>query len=308
MAAMRFSSDSIPDLTGKTALITGANSGLGLESARALAGKGAHVILAVRDEQKGRAALREITTQHPHASLELLPLDLTSLRSIRGAAERVCAAHARLDILLNNAGIMATAYTRTEDGFELQFGTNHLGHFALTGLLFGPLTRAPAARVVTVSSQMHAVGHMRFEDLAWTRGYTRWGAYSMSKLANLLFTYELARRAAEQGLSLLSVAAHPGYAATQLQLRPAELEGRALLAKLIGLLNPIGGQSPAMGALPQLCAASAPDVASGDYIGASQLFRTRGYPSKQRSAKQSYDREAMRRLWEESERLTGVRY
>ncbi len=308
MATMPFTYQSIPDLTGKTALITGANSGLGLESARALAGKGAHVILAVRDEHKGRAAVREISAQHAHASLELLPLDLASQKGIRRAAEHVRATHARLDILLNNAGIMAIPYTRTEDGFEAQFGTNHLGHFALTGLLFELLAQTPAARVVTVSSQMHAVGHMRFDDLAWSRGYSRWGAYNMSKLANLLFTYELARRAAEQGLSLLSVAAHPGYAATNLQLRPAELEKRPLLGKLIGLLNPIGGQSPAMGALPQLCAASAPEVASGDYIGASQLFRTRGYPSKQRSARQSYDRDAMRRLWEESERLTGVEY
>jgi protochlorophyllide reductase len=304
----RFDHDSIPDLTGKTALVTGANSGLGLESARALAGKGAHVILAVRSEQKGREAVHEIVRQHARASLELLPLDLGSLQSIRRAAERVRSAHSQLDILLNNAGVMATPYVHTEDGFELQFGTNHLGHFALTGLLFELLTRAPAARVVSVSSQMHTLGRMRFDDLAWTRGYSRWGAYNMSKLANLLFTYELARRVAEQGLSLLSVAAHPGYAATSLQQRAAELDGRAQLAKWIKLLNPIGGQSPAMGALPQLYAASAPDVAPGDYIGAGQLFGLRGFPRKLRSAKQSYDREAMRRLWQESERLTGVEY
>jgi hypothetical protein len=308
MAGVPFTSDSIPNLAGKTALITGANSGLGLESARALAGKGAHVILAVRDSAKGERALDELRADHPLASLELLALDLSSLKSIRSAAQRVRADHPRLDILLNNAGIMATPYTLTEDGFELQFGTNHLGHFALTGLLFPLLLAAPQARVVNVSSQMHVPGRMRFDDLGWTRRYSRWGAYNMSKLANLLFTYELARRSTEKGLPVLSAAAHPGYAATNLQHRGAELAGHGVRVKLIQLLNPLGGQSAAMGALPQLYAATAPDVAPGDYVGAGGLFGARGYPKKMRSAKHSYDREAMRTLWEKSEQLTGVRY
>lgn len=308
IARVPFTIESIPDLTGKTALITGANSGLGLESARALAGKGAHVLLAVRDAQKGQKALEEIKAEHPLASLELLSLDLSSLSSVRRAAESVKQRHARLDILLNNAGIMATPYMKTEDGFELQFGTNHLGHFALTGLLFPLLLATSHARVVNVSSQAHLIGRMRFDDLAWRHGYAKWPAYGMSKLANLLFTYELARRIADKGLSVLAAAAHPGYAATNLQKRGAELAGANLRAKLIQLFNPIGGQSPAMGALPQLYAATAPDMVAGDYVGAGGLFGARGYPKKMRSGKQSYDAQAMRTLWEQSEQLTQVRY
>jgi NAD(P)-dependent dehydrogenase (short-subunit alcohol dehydrogenase family) len=303
-----FTTESIPNLTGKTALITGANSGLGLESARALAAKGAHVILAVRSEDKGRQARDEIAADHPLASLEILPLDLSRLASVRAAAETLKRSHKRLDILLNNAGVMATPYTLTEDGFELQFGTNHLGHFALTGLLFELLLKAPGARVVNVSSQVHLVGRMRFDDLAWQHGYSKWGAYNMSKVANLLFTYELARRIASKGLSVLSVAAHPGYAATNLQQRGAELSGATLTAKLIKLLNPLGGQSAAMGALPQLYAATAADVLPCDYVGAGAWFGARGYPKKTHSAKHTHDPDAMRRLWEESEALTSVRY
>ena len=303
-----FTSESIPNLTGKTALITGANSGLGLESARALAAKGAHVILAVRSEEKGKQALEELRAEQPLASLEVLSLDLSSLASIRRAAKALLAAHPRLDILLNNAGVMATPYALTEDGFELQFGTNHLGHFAFTGLIFSLLLKAPQARVVNVSSQVHLVGRMRFDDLAWTQRYSKWGAYNMSKVANLLFTYELARRISEKGLSIISAAAHPGYAATQLQQRGAELSGANLRAKLIKLLNPIAGQSAAMGALPQLYAATAPDVMPCDYLGAGGLFGARGYPKKVRSAKHSYDAQAMRTLWEMSEQLTSVRY
>jgi NAD(P)-dependent dehydrogenase (short-subunit alcohol dehydrogenase family) len=308
IARVPFTTESIPNLTGKTALITGANSGLGLESARALAGKGAHVILAARSEEKGKQARDEIAAEHPLASLEILALDLSNLSSLRCAAAVVKSRHKRLDILLNNAGVMATPYKLTEDGFELQFGTNHLGHFALTGLLFELLLNAPRARVVNVSSQVHLVGRMHFDDLAWQRGYSKWGAYNMSKLANLLFTYELAQRIADKHLPIVSVAAHPGYAATNLQQRGAELAGAKLRAKLVKLLNPIGGQSAAMGALPQLYAATAEDVVPCDYVGAGGLFGARGYPKKIRSAKHSYDREAMRTLWEKSEQLTSVRY
>jgi NAD(P)-dependent dehydrogenase (short-subunit alcohol dehydrogenase family) len=303
-----FTTDSIPNLTGKTALITGANSGLGLESARALAGKGAHVVLAVRSRDKGQQALDEIKAEHPLASLEVLPLDLSSLASVRSAAESLKTRHKRLDILLNNAGVMATPYMLTEDGFELQFGTNHLGHFALTGLLFALLLKAPEPRVVNVASQVHVVGRMRFDDLAWKQGYSKWGAYNMSKVANLLFTHELARKVAAKGLSLLSVAAHPGYAATNLQQRGPELAGATLRAKLMKLSNALGAQSAAMGALPQLYAATAPDMVPCDYVGPGGLFAARGYPKKMRSAKHTYDQTAMRTLWEHSERLTGVRY
>jgi protochlorophyllide reductase len=303
-----FTTESIPNLSGKTALVTGANSGLGLESARALAAKGAHVILGVRSEEKGKQARDEIAAEHPLASLQVLQLDLSSQQSVRRAAEAVKSSHARLDILLNNAGVMATPYALTEDGFELQFGTNHLGHFALTGLLFDRLLAAPEARVVNVSSQVHVLGGMRFDDLTWTRAYSKWGAYCMSKLANLLFTYELARRIANKGLSVVSVAAHPGYAATNLQQRGAELAGQSLRAKLIKLLNPIAGQSAAMGALPQLCAATSADIVPCDYLGPGQLFGARGTPRKLRSARQAYDQQAMRTLWDKSEQLTSVRY
>jgi NAD(P)-dependent dehydrogenase (short-subunit alcohol dehydrogenase family) len=227
---------------------------------------------------------------------------------VRRCAEDVQRRHKRLDILLNNAGIMAPPYTRTEDGFELQFGTNHLGHFALTGLLFKLLTSTPGARVVTVSSVMHLLGKLRFDDLSWSSGYSKWPAYSMSKLANLLFSHELALRSTQAGLSLLSAAAHPGYAATNLQQRGAELAGQKLRAKLVRMFNPVGGQSPAMGALPQLYAATAPDMQAGDYVGPAHLFATRGYPKKMRSSQRSHDAAAMRELWEVSLKLTGVSY
>ncbi|HEX6240383.1 MAG TPA: oxidoreductase [Polyangiales bacterium] len=305
---MVFTAESIPDLAGKTALITGANSGLGLESARALAAKGAHVLLAVRNLDKGQKALDELRAELPLASLQLVELDLASLESVRRCVAQLSQTQQRLDILLNNAGIMAIPYTKTVDGFEAQFGTNHLGHFALTGLLFPLLLAAPAARVVNVSSMAHQIGQMRFSDLSWSQGYSRWGAYGMSKLANLLFTYELAKRIEARRLPVLAAAAHPGYAATNLQHRGAELAGRSLWSKTIQLLNPVGGQSPAMGALPQLYAATAPDMVPGDFVGPGGFMRARGYPKKMRSNARSYDAESMRKLWEVSEQLTGVRY
>ena len=305
---MPFTTASIPNLTGKTVLITGANSGLGRESARALCAKGAHVILAVRDPEKARFALDELKDEQPLASLEVLPLDLASLASVRRAAQEVLDRYGRLDVLMNNAGIMATPYRQTEDGFELQFGTNHLGHFALTGLLFPLLARTAGARVVNVSSEAHKLGRMRFDDLGWTHGYAPWPAYGMSKLANLLFTYELARRIAHKELAVVALAAHPGYAATNLQQRGAEIAGHKLRAKLIQLVNPLAGQSAAMGALPQLYAATAPEVAPGDYIGPDGPFAARGYPKKMRSNRRSHDEAAMKQLWEASEQLTGVTF
>jgi NAD(P)-dependent dehydrogenase (short-subunit alcohol dehydrogenase family) len=261
------------------------------------------VVLAVRDVEKGKQAAARIT-----GDVTVQALDLTSLDSIRSAAADLRTAHPRIDLLINNAGVMYTPKQTTADGFELQFGTNHLGHFALTGLLFPLLLKAKNARVVNVSSQAHKLGRMRFHDLSWSKGYSRWPAYGMSKLANLLFTYELAKRIAAQGLPILAGAAHPGYAATNLQHRGAELAGRTLWSKAIQLLNPVGGQSPAMGALPQLYAATSPDMVAGDYVGPGGLMRARGYPKKQRSNQLSYDAEAMRKLWEASEQLTGVRY
>jgi NAD(P)-dependent dehydrogenase (short-subunit alcohol dehydrogenase family) len=304
----RWTSENIPRLDGKTILVTGATSGLGLESARVLAQRGATVILAGRSREKAQAASSELLNEQPDARLEPLALDLTDLASIRRAASDVVARHKRLDVLLNNAGVMATPYLRTKDGFELQFGTNHLGHFALTGALFGLLQQTRGARVVSVTSGAHRLGRMRFDDPHWERGYQRWPAYGMSKLANILFTNELARRLQLADIDMLSAAAHPGYANTNLQLKPLQMSESALFERVVRAVNPLFSQSAAMGALPQLYAATSADVASGDLIGPDGLFEARGYPKKVRAMDAAYAVSDMRALWELSERLTGVSY
>jgi len=306
--AQRWTPADLPDLTGKTVLITGANSGLGYEAALALSGKGAHVLLACRDQEKGRAAAAQIRAAHPRASIELVPLDLASLADVRRCAAAVGAAHARLDVLMNNAGVMALPYRRTADGFEMQIGTNHLGHFALTGLLLERLLAAPGARIVTLSSGFHRLGRIRFDDLSWERGYKRWPAYGQSKLANLLFTYELQRRLAASGAGAISVAAHPGYAATNLQAAGPRMDGSRLMERLTGVGNTLFSQSAAMGALPQLYAALAPDVQGGEYYGPDGIGELWGHPRRVTSNPASCDADAARRLWELSERLTAVRY
>lgn len=298
----------IPFQAGKTALITGANSGLGFESAKVLAARGARVILAVRDPAKGERAADEIHHAIPSAELELLPLDLASLASIRAAAAAFARAHDRLDVLINNAGVMAIPRRTTADGFEMQLGTNHLGHFALTGLLLPLLFAAPAARVVTVSSGAHLLGRINFDDLQGERRYQPWLAYGQSKLANLLFAYELQRRLAAAGSGAISVAAHPGYAATNLQTVGPEMTGSALGQRLMVLANRIFAQSAAMGALPEIYAASAPDVRGGDYIGPDGSLGQQGFPKKVQSNARSHDRDVAARLWAVSEALTGVKY
>jgi len=303
---MKWTTHDIPDLCGKTVLITGANSGLGLESARAMAEKGAHVIMACRNPHKAEAAASTIRAQTPAAELELAELDLASLASVRTFAERVLARHKRLDVLLNNAGIMAIPQRRTVDGFEMQFGTNHLGHFALTARLFDLLGRTPGARIVNVASQAHVLAKMRWHDLDWQQGYAPWAAYGMSKLANLLFTRELARRIEKRGAGLLAAAAHPGYAATNLQYAAPEMNGKKLTAKVLRTVNPLLGQPPDMGALPQLYAAIATDVTPRDYIGPDGFLGGRGHPVRAWSAPQSRDQLAMQRLWDVSEQLTNT--
>jgi NAD(P)-dependent dehydrogenase (short-subunit alcohol dehydrogenase family) len=304
---MVWTSAQIPALTGKVALVTGANSGLGFESARALARHGAHVIMACRDPGRAAQAASAIRAETPSASLEQVSLDLMSLRSVEAAANTVLARSKRLDVLLNNAGIMAMPYTKTEDGFESQFGTNHLAHFALTGRLFPLLAATPGARVVSVSSIVHWMGKMRFEDLAWERGYAKWPAYGMSKLANLLFSNELSRRCAERGLKVRAVAAHPGYSSTHLETRQAEVTGAGLKLALIRFYNPLIAQHASLGALPQLYAATAPGVQNGDYYGPRWL-ELWGAPTRARSSRRSRDADAMQTLWQRSEELTGVRF
>lgn len=300
--------DDIPDLRGKTMLVTGANSGLGLETATALAGKGAQVILACRDLAKGREAEASIRSKHPGAATTLMALDLASLADIRRFAAEVRATAPRLDVLVNNAGVMALPERRTQDGFEMQFGTNHLGHFALTGLLLDLLLPTPGARVVTVSSGFHRLAQIRFDDPQWERGYAKWPAYGQSKVANLLFAYELQRRLAAKGAGLISVAAHPGYASTNLQFAGPRMEGSSIAERLSAIGNKIFAQSAAQGALPQLHAATAPGVRGGDYYGPSSIGELWGAPRKVASNAHSRDPQAAARLWELSERLTAVRY
>lgn len=296
----------IPPQAGKTVLITGANSGLGFEAAKVLAAKGARVIMAVRDQAKGERAAAEIRQATPAADLELLLLDLASLVSIRDAAAAVARPHDRLDVLINNAGVMAIPRRTTADGFEMQLGTNHLGHFALTGLLLPLILKTPAARVVTVSSSAHLLGRINFADLQGERRYQPWLAYGQSKLANLLFAYELQRRLAAAGSSAISIAAHPGYAATNLQAVGPEMAGSTLGKRLMTFANRFFARSAAMGALPEVYAATAPDVRGGDYIGPDGPLGQQGYPRKVQSSGRSHDRDVAARLWAVSEALMGV--
>jgi len=305
---MPWTADDIPPQAGRTVVITGANSGIGYEAARQLAAKGAHVVLACRDQAKGRGAIESITAAQPSASVELMELDLADLGSIRRFAAAALAACPALHVLCNNAGVMAIPHRTTGDGFEMQFGTNHLGHFALTGLLLERLLATPGARVVTVSSGAHKFGVMHWNDLQGERSYGSWRAYGQSKLANLLFTYELQRRLATAHAGLISVACHPGYAATNLQAAGPRMQGSSIGEAVWGFANRLLAQSAAMGALPTLYAATAPDVRGGDYIGPDGLGEQWGHPKKVRSNARSHDPEAQRRLWEISEQLVGVRY
>jgi NAD(P)-dependent dehydrogenase (short-subunit alcohol dehydrogenase family) len=305
---MPWTADDLPDLAGKTFVVTGANSGIGLEAARALARKGGRVILACRDVGKARAALDDVARARPSASLDAVELDLASLASIRACAKTLAERPGGLHGLVNNAGVMAIPRRTTADGFEMQLGTNHLGHFALTGLLLPRLLATPGARVVTVASTAHKMGRIDFDDLQGERSYGKWRAYAQSKLANLLFAYELARRLAARGSSVISAACHPGYAATNLQFVGPRLEGSALAAAIMRLGNRLFSQDAAHGALPTLYAAAAPDVKSGDYVGPDGFMENRGHPNKVRSTARSHDAEAARRLWEISEKLTGVSY
>jgi len=294
----------ISDQTGRRAIVTG-TGGLGYETALALAGAGGDVILAGRSAAKGQESVARILTAHPGAKIRFESLDLANLADIAAFAARI---DAPVDLLVNNAGIMAPAERRTtSDGFELQFGTNHLGHFALTGRLLPRLREGKSPRVVTVSSGAHHTGRIDFDDLQWEKRYTPWLAYSQSKLANLLFAFELQRRSDAAGWGLLSDAAHPGFARTDLI---ANGPGHDALATRIGnlLIKPWASQSAADGALPQLFAATSPDAKPAGYYGPSRLFEMVGPPAPAGVARRARDPVVARRLWEVSETLTGVRF
>jgi NAD(P)-dependent dehydrogenase (short-subunit alcohol dehydrogenase family) len=294
----KWTADDIPDLTGKVAVVTGANSGLGYETAVELARHGAEVVLACRDERRGNDALERCRTACPGGTVSLSRLDLADLSSVRDFAKRFAGERSGLDILVNNAGVMALDERRTTaDGFEMQFGTNHLGHFALAGLLLPSLLARPGARVVSVSSGAHRMGRIDFDDLQAERRYRKWRVYSQSKLANVLYAFELDRRTSAAGAPLVSVVAHPGYAATNLQTE----------TKFAGF-NRFLAQSAAMGALPQLYAATMPDVRGADFFGPDGFMEQRGHPKRVKAQKRAFDEASARRLWEVSEELTGVRY
>jgi NAD(P)-dependent dehydrogenase (short-subunit alcohol dehydrogenase family) len=302
----RWTAADIPDQTARTALVTGANSGLGFVTSLELARHGARVVLACRDRGRGEIALARLRAEIPDADVELRSLDLADLASVRTFADAVGSAYPELDLLINNAGVMAIPRRETADGFEMQLGTNHLGHFALTGLLLPLLVGTAGARVVTVSSNAHKPGRIDFEDLQREHGYRRWPAYFQSKLANLLFAYELQRRLSAIDAPLISVAAHPGTSSTNL-VNPGSEGNRIKRAVSTAAVRAIG-QSDARGALPQLYAATAPDVRGGEYFGPNGIAENRGYPKRVTSTAMSRDPELAARLWSVSQDLTGIGY
>jgi NAD(P)-dependent dehydrogenase (short-subunit alcohol dehydrogenase family) len=304
---MAWTETDIPDQTGVTVVVTGANSGLGLRSSEALAAKGARVIMACRNPVKAEAARDQVAAVATGPGPEVMLLDLQDLSSVRAGAKLIAGEVDHLDVLMNNAGIMAVPHAVTVDGFESQIGTNHLGHFALTGLLLPSLLAASQPRVVNVSSNAHKFGRIHPDDLhAEHRRYTRWSAYGQSKLANLLFTSELQRRAISAGSDLLAVAAHPGYAATNLTSGPAT--GSRVMAPAVKLGDRLFGQSDRMGALPQLYAATMPDVVADDYWGPDGFNGQRGHPTRADRSSKARDLDDAARLWAVSERATGVTY
>jgi NAD(P)-dependent dehydrogenase (short-subunit alcohol dehydrogenase family) len=304
--AQHWTADDIPDLTGRTALVTGANTGLGFHEALQLALHGAHVYVAARNPERGEAAMAKFHERVPADRVELVSLDLADLDSVRALATEM----PPLDLLVNNAGVMAVPKRRTTaQGFELQFGTNHLGHFALTGLLLPQLLAKPGSRVVTLSSGMHRIGRINLDDLQSERRYGANTAYAQSKLANASFTVELNRRFEAAGVDVISVGAHPGYAATDLQYSGPQLGGGgAIYAWLMKIATPIIAQSAAQGALPALRAAVDPRVRGGEYYGPHAFGGQRGYPVKERYIRPAYDQQLAKGLWDASAKLTSVDY
>ena len=300
---------SIPDQYGKRVIVTGANSGLGLETARRLSAAGAHVVMAARTAEKNQTAADIIRQSVPDASLQLESLDLASLASVRSFADRILADQLPVDVLINNAGVMAVPSRHTtEDGFELQFGTNHLGHFALTARLLPSLVAADAPRVVTLSSVMHWIGRIRFGDLNADKKYNAWLAYGQSKLANLLFAHELQRRSDAAGWGLLSAAAHPGSSRTNLQSAGPQLgrdkPANALVERF--MQSPGLSQDAEQGAEPEIFAATWASVSGGDYVGPTGTFGLTGPPGRAKQSRRALDQRVAMRLWTVSEDLTGI--
>ena len=303
MSQPKWTTADIHDQSGRTAIVTGSNTGLGLETARALAEHGASVVIAVRDPSRGAAAADDIRRNDPDADLAVQQLDLASLDSVREAADALRSAHPKVDLLINNAGVMYTPQSTTSDGFDLQFGVNHLGHFALTGLLMDHLRAVDGARVVSVSSVGHRVrSRIDFDDLGFDSGYSRVAAYGRSKLANLLFTYELQRRLTAADAAAAALVAHPGLSDTELVRNSP-----AFMRLSAPLFRPFT-QSAAKGALPQLRAATDPDAVGGQYYGPDGFAEGRGNPVVVSSSDRSHEQDTQRKLWETSEELTGVQY
>ena len=294
---MTWSVDSLPDQTGRVALVTGANSGIGEPTASALGRAGARVIIACRSQDKAEAALERLRKDVPEGDFTSLPLDLADLASVRACAEAFGAQEQRLDLLINNAGVMIPPYSKTKDGFELQFGTNHLGHFALTGHLLSCLLATPNSRVVTVSSMAHRFGTLRFDDLQRERSYNRWLTYGQSKVANLIFSYELQRRLSAAKHTTLAIAAHPGWAQTRL----------TKYSFSAAFFAPFLAQGPEAGAAPTIRAATDPEAAAGSYYGPRWL-EIRGPAVRVGSTSYSHRQDVAQQLWDVSENLTGLRY
>lgn len=299
--------ETLPHLEGRTAVVTGGNSGIGFETAVALAKKGAYTVLACRDPKRAEGALEELRRRAPGSKAEALPLDLADLASVEAFARLLAERTERLDVLINNAGIMGLPKSATKDGFESHLGTNHVGHFVLSLRLLPLLERAPGGRVVTVSSVTHSRATIDPDDFDFDRGYSAAAAYARSKLANLLFAYELERRLRRAGLRTLSMACHPGVAATQITKSTSLARLAPWLADILVWGNAVVAQPAHMGAWPSLYAALAP-IPGGSYVGPSKLFGTRGVPAVTRSSKRSYDESLAARLWDATETRTGLRF
>lgn len=308
MSVQEWIAENIPDMAGKLILVTGANSGIGFEAAKILADKNGEIILACRNQQKGEEALAKILESNPSAQVSFMPLDLADLSSVKRFADEFLSKYESLDVLVNNAGLMAPPYQKTKDGFEIQFGTNHLGHFALTGQLIGALLKSHGSRVVNVSSNAHKMGKIRFRDLNWEKKYSRWPAYGQSKIANLYFTYELDRRLKELGKSTSAVAVHPGFSNTNLAYAGYNSDGNKLRGIAIKAASALFSQDSVMGCLPTVYAAAALDVKGSEYYGPSGWMEMKGFPKKTHSNKLSRDGDIAKRLWDVSIELTGVDY